>query len=285
MAWNRPTEETGNREQGRGEQRNVHLKGLVAGAIVVFGAVVAAWWLWPTRESASEASQPRTRQRIKEVTPAAAPTNKVEVAKPKPKDPHEGMVRASNGVWHPKGRPYRFDWTAPHSVVTNSYFAKLAGQSAAQTGTEEILENIFMCERGDMPRPLPLALPEEDIRNMANILISRDEITDKDSEELAVSKDLLNKVKDELQKYIKSGGEVEDFILDYQEELERTFIKRNDAQLYLHEMVENGESPDIIKAMTEKINGDFEKEGIKPVADPIALMENSRIANEQLKQK
>ena len=281
MAWNRSTEGA---KSGVGRSKRSggrFAKGVIAGAIVALGAAVAVWWLWPTGEGAGETPPPQTRQRIKEVTPAAAPTNRVEVAKPKPKDSHEGMVRASNGVWHPKGRPYRFNWTAPHRVVTNDTFVKNAGFSAAKTGTEQILESIFSRERGDMPLPLPPNLPEREVENMANIIISRDTITDKDCEELQMSKDLLNQVKDVLQKHIKDGGTVEDFIVDYHEELERCYFKRADAEAYLGELVEKEEDPEVIGEMTKKLNEKLEKEGIKPVANPIEVMENTRIQNEQ----
>ena len=87
MAWNRSTE----RELGRGnrerETGKFPFRGLVAGVIVVLGAAVAAWWLWPTGESAGETPPPQTKQRIKEVTPAAVakPSAESEKAAPKPK--------------------------------------------------------------------------------------------------------------------------------------------------------------------------------------------------------
>ena len=75
MAWNRPSGKKVE-EKGRGRQRNGRLKGLVAGAIVVLGAAVAAWWIFgsgpaPVREEADGT----LKGLIKEVTPVAAPTN------------------------------------------------------------------------------------------------------------------------------------------------------------------------------------------------------------------
>ena len=80
----------------------------IAGAVVVLGAAVAAWWPWPTGESAGETPPPQTRQRIREVTPAAAP----KAAEVKPKDPP--------GYWNGKkiSNSNRPPWMSPyHRVV------------------------------------------------------------------------------------------------------------------------------------------------------------------------
>ena len=76
MAWNRPTSNTGNatsssRPSGRGKMPRLR-RGLIAGAIVVLGAGLAAWLIWPS--SATNNQQPTTSNRslIKEVMPAAA---------------------------------------------------------------------------------------------------------------------------------------------------------------------------------------------------------------------
>ena len=53
------------------------MRGAIAGAVVALCAAVAAWWLWPTGESAGETPPPQERRRIKEVTPVAAPATAV----------------------------------------------------------------------------------------------------------------------------------------------------------------------------------------------------------------
>ena len=78
MAWNRSSEKKVEVEK-KGGQWNVHLRGLVAGAIVVLGAGLAVWLIWPS--SATNNQQPTTSNRslITEVTPAAAPKAEAKV--------------------------------------------------------------------------------------------------------------------------------------------------------------------------------------------------------------
>ena len=88
MAWNRPTE-TMVEGKGRGRQRNVHLKGLVVGAVVVAGAAVA-WWFFPN-SGGRGATRPTDSKRglIKEVAPALpSKADKADKAAPKKIDPN-----------------------------------------------------------------------------------------------------------------------------------------------------------------------------------------------------
>ena len=75
MAWNRPSEngEAVSRPLQKRSGDRFPARGAIAGAVVVLGAAVAAWWLWPNGESAGETPPPQTKQRIKEVKSAPAP--------------------------------------------------------------------------------------------------------------------------------------------------------------------------------------------------------------------
>ena len=58
MGWNRPSEsgEAISRSLQKRSGDRFPAKGLVAGAIVVLGAGIAAWWLWPGVTPAQQAS-------------------------------------------------------------------------------------------------------------------------------------------------------------------------------------------------------------------------------------
>ena len=89
MAWNRSSEDQVKVKSG-GEQRNVRLRCLFAGAIAVVGVGIAAWWLWPDVSApVAEDGDGTGRRRIREVTPAAAPKEvEPKTAAPKKVDPN-----------------------------------------------------------------------------------------------------------------------------------------------------------------------------------------------------
>ena len=103
MAWNRPSEngEAVSRPLQKRSGDRFPLKGTIIGAVVVLGAVVAAWWFWPTGENAGETPPSKTQRRIREVTSAPAPkaesvsVEKADVAKKKRK-----VWKTSDGFWH-----------------------------------------------------------------------------------------------------------------------------------------------------------------------------------------
>ena len=112
MAWNRSSEngEAVSRPLQKRKGFRFPVRGAIAGAIVVLGAAVAAWWLWPdTSAPVAEDGDGTAGRRIREVTPAAAP--KAEEAKPK--DPP--------GYWNGKKitNENRPPWMSPYHTVND----------------------------------------------------------------------------------------------------------------------------------------------------------------------
>lgn len=250
------------------------VRGIAAGSLVCALAIGAYFVFFSGSDKPQAEQTAKERGRIKEVTPAAAPKAKPKelTAEEKEKLAHPGMVKAKNGVWHPAGIPYDPKWKHAHKVVTN--MSAYVQESVAENATEQILFNIFSLERGDMPSPLPPEIPEDDLKHMAEIIMSRSEVSDKDSGLVAFQKDVMNAAKKALGEHIRNGGEIADFILDYQEELERCYMKKKDMQDYLDDMVEKGEDHGLIRSMTRKLNEKLASEGISPVDIPSGAAEN-----------
>ena len=123
MAWNRPSNggranTPGSPRRGRSPRPTVAVRGVIAGAVVVLGAAVAAWWIWLSGESAGETPPPQTRGLIKEVAPAV--TNRVSHKRTTgPKVDEKGMPvevgQLVNGyVRLPSGRLHKV-----HGVTTS----------------------------------------------------------------------------------------------------------------------------------------------------------------------
>ena len=233
-----------------------------SGSIVVLGAAVAAWWLWPEGETRQDAASTK-RGLIKEVTPAVAP--KAEEAKPKEKDPHEGFVLSSQGVWQPKGRPYRYGRKKVHAVITNGVGS---GVSVASNKIEQLMLNIFSRERGDMPLPFPDRLTKADMDELVPILMDKHPVSEKDSERVKYDKETLRIAKQAMTDWIRQGGDPYEFLKNYHEELCSTYFQRQDAIRMTQQMVKDGEDPEIIDEFIRRVNGKFRDSGIKTYEIP-----------------
>ena len=98
MAWNRPSKngEAVSRPLQERKGFSFPIRAAIAGAVVVLGAAVAAWWLWPSEKTRQDdASTKKTL--IKEVTPAKPKLSAAEQEKLE----HPGMVKV-RGKWYPE---------------------------------------------------------------------------------------------------------------------------------------------------------------------------------------
>lgn len=72
--WNRST---GNQPTKRDAKAPSKRKGLVAGLVTIIALVALCLWIFSGNDDGAAASKKKERGRIKEVTPAAAPTNRI----------------------------------------------------------------------------------------------------------------------------------------------------------------------------------------------------------------
>ena len=161
MAWNRPTK----REQGTGirDQEKFPFRGLVAGAIVVLGAVVAAWWLWPTGESSGETPPPQTKQRIKEAKP------KVTARQMLSQTHDEKTAKRSDLESSLEVSPKQTADTNQLEGVTENAKQKKVVKPRYRSTTEFVLAMLFSTKLGDPAPPLP-PIPDHERDKLAEIL-------------------------------------------------------------------------------------------------------------------
>lgn len=242
--------------------------GLVAGLVVVIGAVGVIFFLLSGGEKEGVKEDARKSRRIAEVTPAPAP--KAREAKPeKPKDdprrpktvPLEkwnALTSQQQAMMHKLGRK------KIHEVVTNT--SNSAGPKTYENATEQVMLMVFGTELGEMPLPLP-EIPERDMKRMTDILMSNNPITDKDSEEVKIDKEILAAAKAELRKFIKEGGEVKDFFAYYHHETEKAYQERKMANKMVFDAAKSGDE-DLARKLHAELNKRFEEKGIKPLVFP-----------------
>ena len=242
-------------------------RGLIVAAIVVLVAGIAAWWMWPEAEKPVE-----VKKEVKKSVKAepVRPVKEKPVVKAEAKKEMETTVPAKPKFGRlPDGR-----WMVPgrkkiHNVVTN--YSNVSREVPFRNATEQIMFQIFSRERGDMPLPLPL-ISERERKNLAAILMSKNPISDKDSEEMRLSKEIIEEAKSALRDYIKQGGDVDTFFTYYHNELQRSYETRKEAVRMVFEAA-RGEDRSVAVELCEKINEKLSQQGIKPVKIPRILLD------------
>ena len=267
MAWNRPSEEKV-KAKGEGEQRNVHLKGLFAGTVVVLGAGIAAWWLWPSESApVRENADGTVGRRIREVAPALTPTNGV-VESVKTNDVPPGFVRSSTGVLHPAGIPYKKEWKHAHSVHTNdpSRYARSKSTAPApfRNATEQALHRLFSRPLGMAPLP-PIRLSKEDLDDLVNVLVTPNRPTKDDDERSAAARKLIDLAKKEMAKFIADGGRPQEFLDHYWRENEKAYSLRREAMDQLEDFRKSEDDPELCEQFKAEVNKRLSEKGIIPI--------------------
>ena len=87
---------------------------------------------------------------------------------------------------------------------------------------------------------------------------------DGDSEEVLISKELVNQVKEELAKFIKEGGTTSGFLSYYVNELDSAFRERETCKEMQMKSMKT-DDPEVAREMYFKINERLAAKGIKPL--------------------
>ena len=135
-----------------------------------------------------------------------------------------------------------------------------------KTGVEQVMGWIFTTELGSVPPPLP-NLSKKDLQNIVAIILSKNEVTEQDSEKTALAKNIVEQAKKELMQYLKNGGDPQSFLAFYHNELKKASDEWKDAQkLVLQSLKEEGEEAGL--AFAEEVNKRLAVKGIKRVKIP-----------------
>ena len=231
------------------------MRGVFAGLLFIAALGLAVGFLFVSNGGRpADDGADKGRGRIKEVGPAKA-ARSVEVTQPKtPKTKPRTVEEALANIEEKKPEIKK-------RVVSPEEWDRLTNRTF-KTGTEQLMSWVFSTQPGDMPMPIP-NISQEDRENLASILISKNPITENDDERRAFCKEQVDFAKKEMAKYIGEGGDPDDFLQYYFQELKLAFEKRNDAISALQET--NETDPELAEQMREAINKKFEEQGIKTI--------------------
>ncbi len=227
-------------------------KGIIAGVVIVVAALVVFFGVRtlkseaPEREAKSEKIpdvQPVKSFKVLDQTISTA-KDKRTVSKV------ESALDKLDEVERPKIKVRQLseeEWF----TLTNRTF---------KTGVEQLMSWVFSTTVGDMPMPIP-SIGEEEKKNIVGILLSDNPITDLDDEKSKFCKENVMAAKKEMMKYLKEGGDPDEFLQYYFQELKYAFDKRNEARSQIQEAWE--EDPEVGKEFLKRVNESFIEEGIK----------------------
>ena len=250
MAWNRPSD---TKVEGKGGQRNIHLRGLIAGAMVVLGAGIAAWLIWPEGERTDETPSPQVRRRIREATPAVAPATavvaKVEAPAPKPAETgNVTIVRQTvqmrtleDGTQVPIGRNY----------FTNHIERALS----------------TLCNPGGMAIPLSAALRRFSDEEIMRILRQPMEYDKNDEKFIRMRKMEMQRIKNDILAYIDEGHTVREALKEADKTIRRDSSYLMMTRKHMTDALKTGDG-EVIRAYAKKLNEDLEARGMRPLEVP-----------------
>lgn len=132
-----------------------------------------------------------------------------------------------------------------------------------KSGTEQVMSWIFTTQLGDCPMPIP-RLTDEERKNLVADLMSPNEINDSDDDMTKYAKEMVNTAKKEMMQYIHDGGDPDDFLQYYYDEL-------NKAHQYRMEAINQGElvfeeDPELAKDFVGKVNERLAEQGIREIS-------------------
>ena len=128
---------------------------------------------------------------------------------------------------------------------------------------EQLMLTVFTTELGDMPPMLP-AIPAFDEERFEKLVNRKTNPEKGDSEEVLLSKEIVNTVKKELAEYLKEGGTTSGFLSYYVSELDSAFKEREMCKSLAMKAMKT-EDPEVAREYFFRLNEELAKKGIKPL--------------------
>ena len=238
------------------------VRGASAGALVIVAAV-AAWML--LKDSAPPAPGKETEAKVvskstptKKAVPVASHAVKASVSAEAAQPPPSSVANRTEAAGE--------ETPVPTNVAQTAAASPERPKPAFKTGVEQVMGWIFTTELGSVPPPLP-NLSKKEMQNIVSIILSKNEVTEQDSERTALAKNVVEQAKKELMQYLKNGGDPQSFLAFYHNELKKASDEWRDAQkLVLQSRKEEGAEAGL--AFADEVNKRLSEKGIRQVKIP-----------------
>lgn len=242
-------------------------RGLLAGAIVVAGALAALWLLSPSgAEPDGKPAGPRAPRAAPPVAPAKQAAAPEEASA---ETPDERAKRERKEMLEAMAPDERREFIR-NEMLEKPLDLTPSSNRVFKTGTEQVLSWIFTTDVGDMPPPLP-KISIRDEAHIMEILDNHVAADEGDSERVKDAKDTVALAKEELRRFVDGGGKVQDFLEYWRGKLVLAHQERMECQRQVIAVAR--EEPEIALEYLEEINRRLDEKGIKRVKLPDKLME------------
>lgn len=268
------TENTGREKTSR--RRRFPLIWIGIGSVVAI--VVATLWLLPQNADPDEIPPDKTEKHSQaKPIPAAKSTAKERKPVVTPSKPSEEEVerKRRQEMFSRMSADEKMEYLRER--IKNMPIPEASTNRLYTTGVEQAMDWIFSCEVGNPPPLLPPMSLFDQI-HLAEILIMDNPILDTDSDKAAESKEMMKIAKKEFMKFIKDGGNPDEFLPYYHSQLVAAHDEYKMARQSVVEIIRN--EPDIAVDYIKKVNERLSAKGIKNVEIPKKMLEAFGIDSE-----
>ena len=248
------------------------IRGAIAGALVVLGAVIVAWWLWPDASApVAEDGDGTKKDLIAEVKPAAvakpAETNAVKAVDPNARPTKVGEI-VNGYVMLLGGRLRRVK-----GVTKPSAIRKTLAQQTFKHHSDVSLANLLTAEPGGLMVGDSSMYYRNFDKEFAKSLKDPIVIEEEDSEEVRELKKGVIELRAEMQDRIKAGEDPVKVMRQARDELMEASIYRRDLEKQVDSIMKERKDltekdlEDLVNGANEMLKG----RGAKPIRFDKAL--------------
>lgn len=269
MSWNKPNDEQLKGGRSEGNRKVRLMPGLFAGVIVVIGAIVAWLMLPQDRPQSVKDKKAGDSSLIKEVTPATVPKaveeKKEEATKPKVDE--KGRPLLTNIIKNVPGRRtprpvrvIRHDRIGPDGKVIKPPPPLFEAMS------DNHLEQLVNYQPGETY--LSIVSPADIAEDFKKHVADKIEILPTDTPEAAARKEAYIKVREQILKDIRDGGDLEQMIIEAKRTLDKVAAMRMEYMNMLKEAKDGGASDDDLDDIATAATMLLKEHGANPILSP-----------------
>ena len=240
--------------------------GVTIAALLLVAIGVVCYFLFPSDKTPAPIVETTKAKPKNEVAPRPVPTPKPQpttVAEEKPTEPEQPKIKPA--PWRGKNLSNEKRAELYEKTLAEREIPKASTNRLFRTGLEQVMGWIFTTEVGDLPPPLP-NISDFDFVHLQEILEIKNDVKETDSDKQADTKATVDFAKKELKKYLERGGDPQEFLAYYHDELKAAYQERQIAQQQVMKVLTT--EPELVDEYLQKVNADLAERGIKGVVIP-----------------